>query len=235
MQITPSLFTSFGLAGSILTVLAIGITWALYRDKEGRRYSAFNRYISELGEVGVSPAAVVFNGGLIVAGVLYIPFLVWLGLRLGGVVGTLAILGGMWAAVSCILVGIFPMNHEEAHLKAATSYFRGGLATMLFYSLGILLQPAGGGVVPRYSAIYGAAGVVFYSWFLLLLARREREKKAQEALAAAQGLPEDPGPSVDAPPAEEEERPRFLPIAMVEWGAFLVTMGWFFFVALAAR
>ncbi len=83
----------FGLAGTGVIILAIVISVLRYKGRCGERYSLLNHFISELGEAGVSPAAPVFNWGLIIGGVLVLPFMIGLGIafqNLWGWIGTLA-------------------------------------------------------------------------------------------------------------------------------------------------
>ena len=51
----------FGIGGSLLITACMVITGLAYRGRQGEKYSIFNHFISELGEVGVSKAAAVFN------------------------------------------------------------------------------------------------------------------------------------------------------------------------------
>ena len=84
-----------------------------YRGKAGERFSLLNHFISELGEVGVSRGAWAFNGGLALTGLLLLPFVVHLGIVLGGVLGW----GGAFFAAAATggvaAVGIFPMNNRK--------------------------------------------------------------------------------------------------------------------------
>ena len=88
-------------------MITVGIvpTAIVYRGVYGQRYSLLNHYISELGEVGVSRRAGWFNGGMILTGILFLPFTTGLGLALDNPWAYLGSLAGMWAGISCILVG----------------------------------------------------------------------------------------------------------------------------------
>jgi len=61
-------YAFFGLCGSLFIMFTMLVTGLVYRGKQGETYSVFNHYISELGEVGVSQWALLFNLGLIVGG-----------------------------------------------------------------------------------------------------------------------------------------------------------------------
>lgn len=113
----------FGLAGCLVIIAAMVFTAAGYSGRKQEKYSALNHYISELGEAGISGRAWAFNYGLIVGGLLLIPFIIGFGIYLNNLWAVLAIVSGVWAAVSCVLVGVFPMNNLNPHIKAAVSYF----------------------------------------------------------------------------------------------------------------
>lgn len=70
-----------GFLGSAIIVLGSLITAIPYRGKEGESYSILNHFISELGEVGVSRLAPVFNASLIAGGVVLLIFVLGLGLK----------------------------------------------------------------------------------------------------------------------------------------------------------
>ena len=109
----------FGLWGCIVITISIIGAIAVYRGREGETYSLLNHYISELGEVGVSRRAAWFNIGMILTGLFFLPFTTGLGLVLDNIWGTLGIIAGLWAGVSCLLVGIYPMNKITEHGRAA--------------------------------------------------------------------------------------------------------------------
>jgi hypothetical membrane protein len=95
----------FAVAGSGVLIVTSLYAGLLYRGKAGERYSPLNHFISELGEVGTSRGAAIFNGGLITSGILLIPFFVGLGLALHSVLGWVASASGIGSALACALVG----------------------------------------------------------------------------------------------------------------------------------
>jgi hypothetical membrane protein len=205
----------FGLLGCIVITLAIVGTALVYRGIRGQRYSFLNHYISELGEVGVSQKAWLFNTGMIITGLLFIPFTLGLGLTLGGLWGFLGGLAGLWAGISCLLVGVYPMNNLTPHSHAATSYFRGGLATILFFSIAISLQAQGHEVIPRWANLAGITAVISYASFIVISARQKPH--------------DDQG--INGSEQTIEERPRIWIIAILEWLVFFTTILWFLVVA----
>lgn len=208
-------YALFGQAGSLLITLAVILSALVYSGKNQERYSPFNHFISELGEVGVSRAAAIFNGGLIAGGVILIPFIIGLGLAIKNTWGWLGLLAGIWAAVSCILVGIFPMNNLTPHIKAAMSFFRSGLVTILLFSLAILFQPAGQMGVPQATSLFGLMAVAAYAAFLILLGKKPAADPQGEVLD----------------PEVLPERPRFWLAAALEWLVLVTTIFWFLCVA----
>ncbi len=208
----------FGIAGSGVILLGTLLSAMFYRGKIGERYSAFNHYISELGEVGVTPAAWIFNLSLILGGLAMVPFIFGLGLTIDTIWSLLAMLAGLWAVISMILVGFFPMNQLEPHSRVAISYFRGGLVTMLLFSLAIALQPAGQSIFPRYAAVFGAVAFIAYANFLAIATVLSRRAKAQgEKALDPQSMP---------------ERRRFMPMPFCEWLVFIAQLAWFLLIAL---
>ena len=205
----------FGIFGCLVILLGALLTALAYRGRRGERFSPLNHFISELGERGVSDLAHIFNFGLILGGLLLIPFLAHLGLRLNSIPGWLGCLAGWWTAFSSMAVGFLPMNDLEPHTRAAMSYFRGGLATVVLVGLAILLQPAGRVVIPRKASIISLLAVSDYATFLILL----RKKWDPDALN-----PLDPN--------SETERPRFWLLTFMEWLVFFSTMLWFLVMAL---
>ena len=139
-------FYLFGMAGSIVVLACILVPMAAYVGGAGERYSPLNHFISELGQVGVSRLAPVFNAGLIAAGVLYVPFVLGLGAAVGGWWAAAGTLAGLVSAVSVACVGVFPMNNLAPHITAAMTFFRSGLVTVLLFGFAIQLparRPAG--------------------------------------------------------------------------------------------
>jgi hypothetical membrane protein len=211
-------FKYFGLAGTAIILLAVIYSALGYRGRRQEAYSLLNHFISELGEVGVSGRAWAFNAAMIAAGLLLVPFIIGLGLALGNLWGILSIFAGLWAAISCALVGVFPMNNLAAHSRAAISYFRGGLVMVVLFGVAIWLQPAGAAAVSGYANLFSLAAVAAYATFLILLGRKPKKTA------------EDPQSALD--PAKVPERPRFWLLPALEWVVFFSTVLWLFGVAM---
>jgi hypothetical membrane protein len=211
---SPASIRLFGVLGGVIPLAASLIAGLVYRGKDGRRYSPFNHFISELGEAGVSRLAAVFNGGLIACGLLLLPCCVGLGLFIPGTWSKLAMAAGVLAALAVSLVGVFPMNNLKPHTFAAMSYFRLGMGMVILFTLAILLQPEEPPVIPRLLGLVGVPAIFFYAFFLVYA--QVKLKEANETLD----------------PSVQKERPHFWLFPTIEWAIFLTTVPWFLAIAL---
>ncbi len=205
----------FGLGGSVLIAAAVCVTAAFYVGKERERYSLLNHFISELGELGVSRLAPVFNSALSAGGLLFIPFLVGLGLRLDNAWGFAGLAAGLCASGASIALGLMPMNKLEPHTKTSGVFFWLGLLTILLFSVAVFVQPAGRQAVPPAVNIFSGPAVLAYAGFLAWGAYKYFTGEKRDIYS----------PSVSA------VRPRVWPLAMLEWGVLIATLLWFTGVA----
>lgn len=209
---TIKVYPIFTLAGSLILLLSILVTALAYRGTKGQKYSILNHFISELGEVGVSRLAPVFNIGMIIAGTLFLPMMLGLGFALQSIWARLGMVAGLVAAVSCICVGIFPMNNMKPHATAALTYFRSGLLTVLLFTIAIIAQPAENRLIPLGMIAVGILSTLTYAIFLFIIAPpRKGEEKPAENLD----------------PTQIPERPRFWKMPFWEWLVFFSTILWF--------
>jgi hypothetical membrane protein len=209
----------FGFTGSLLMIFAMFTTGIFYRGKMGERYSVLNHYISELGEVGVSRLAWLFNAGLILGGLLLLPFMVGFSLELNNLWAKLGMIVGVWAAFSVMAVGVFPMNNRNAHIFVAMSYFRSGLVMVLLFSVAVFVQPLGQEVISKASNIAGLISLLCYATFLLT---SDAPKKKNEEAESKNVLD----------PEAEKVRPRYWRITILEWMVFFSTILWFLIIAI---
>ena len=204
-----------GVAGSASAIAAVAIVASVYAGAHGERYSLLDHFISELGQVGVSRGAWLFNAGLVAAGLLFIPHSVGLGLRIRGAWAYLGMAAGICAGVSCAGVGLFPMNHLGAHIFVAMWFFRFGLLTTLLFGIAILAAPRSRARVGRSTAIFSLLAVAAYAGFL--------------AIASVPGA----GGGDPLDPSSYAHRPRVWLLAVIEWVVFFTTILWFLGGALA--
>ena len=210
-----SIFRILGFTGTFFIVLGIVSAALLYHGKKGERFSLFNHFISELGEVGISRAAWAFNLGLILGGLALIPSIIGLGLRVNSLLGWLGTGIGVIALLGVTAVGFYPMNDLTTHGRAAMTYFRAGLGMVFFFGLAILFQPANTVRISQFANLFSLLAFLAYGAFLLLLARSSRKHRSD--------------PPLD--PQQEPERPRFWLMAMLEWAVFFSTVLWLFGMA----
>ncbi|RDE17529.1 MAG: hypothetical protein C4K49_02365 [Candidatus Thorarchaeota archaeon] len=157
-------FPLWGIAGSVVGLVFVLGAMIPYVGRNGEPFSIFNHFISELGEVGVSELSIMFNVGLIYAGVLFIPFMIGLGLYMDNIIAKLAAVVGVFSSVAIIFVGIFPENFLAEHTAAAMSFFLSGMVMTGLWTLAILLQHTS--KVHKALSIVGLLNVVVFAAFL---------------------------------------------------------------------
>lgn len=214
-----NIFRSFGLAGMGIIILAIVYSSLRYCGKRGERFSLLNHFISELGERGVSRDAWAFNAGLILGGLAATVFVIGLGIGFGSILGWLGMAAGIIATLGVTAVGIFPMDNLDAHVVAASTYFRGGLAMVFFFGLAILFQPAGRTFVPAMTNLLSLLAFLAYGSFLVLPAFQKAKEK----------------PANPLDPQQVAERPKVWALPLLEWTVFFSTVAWLLGMALLAQ
>ena len=208
------IFPLFGILGTLIIVLGIATSALRYQGKQGEHFSLLNHFISELGEVGVSRSAGLFNLGMILGGLILVPYMIGLGFRFASLTGWLGSAAGVVATLAVAAVGIFPVNNLPAHVRAAMTYFRSGLIMVFFFALAILFQPAGFHPIPQTANMLSVLAFLPYAAFLFLSGRRYAQNQV-EALD----------------PQMESERPRILLMTILEWAVFFTTILWLFGMA----
>ena len=147
-------------ATSVVTALA-------YTGSKGQPYSPLNHWVSELGEVGVSELAAVFNVGLIVGGLCFAVFMAILGWTSGGALAWLYAPIGVLAGIAGMFVGVFPMNNLDLHGIAALSFFNLGWICVGLASIDFYRRPETR--FPRWLAWIGVFTVAAFIGFLIVL------------------------------------------------------------------
>jgi len=157
-------FPVWGIIGSIVGLVFILTPQLFYTGTMGEPFSMFNHTVSELGELGVSEFAMMFNIGMMLAGLFFIPFMIGLGLYLDNLMGKIAAVVGAFSALSIYLVGIYPMNNGVMHGIMAISFFLSGLVMSLLWSLAILVQKEA--KIPKILSLGGFINAVIFALFL---------------------------------------------------------------------
>ena len=201
-----------GFTGTALILVAVLFPMFIYRGKRTERFSMLNHFISELGEIGVSRAAWIFNTGLLLAGLVMLPYVVGLGIAFASLLGWLGTIAGIIAVLGVAAVGVFPMNNIQSHTTAAITYFRSGLVMIFFFGLAILFQPAGKATIPQAANLLSLLAFLAYAAFLTWPLLRKKEQTPAETLD----------------PQQEKERPRVWALTILEWLVFFSTIAWLF-------
>ncbi len=208
-----TVFRVTGLIGVFFGLLGVILPGAVYRGKDGEKYSFLNHFISELGERGVSRWAWIFNLSIIISGIGLMLAAISLGLGLPGFLAKLGMLFGVVTGVGLMMVGIFPMDNIKPHTTAAIIFFRGGLLMVLIFSLAILFPPQGEGVVSLFYGLVGLIPVAAFASFLGLM-WNVRDK-------------------VDEPLSTEDvKRPQVWKFAISEWSVFFSIILWILILSL---
>ena len=205
MKIDIKKFTYMtGLAGGGLIVCVSVITAFLYHGTKGELYSPFNHFISELGQKGVSQLAPLFNIGLMIGGILFALFMLGLGVYIKKFYAYIAAVLGVVTGIACGLVGVFPMNNMHIHVPVAMVFFRGGLITILFYTLIFLFDTQK--KISKWMVIPGVITVLAFAAFLFI----------PKMLGYATGT------SLSVP----DVRPAFWLNPFLEWLVFVTVICW---------
>jgi hypothetical membrane protein len=193
-----------GQAGICIILLSALIAGTSYVGKQNETYSFLNHFISELGEIGVSPLAHIFNGGLILGGLLTSFFMLGLAIYIGRSWGVGLGIIGLVTGISVSLVGIFPMNQLAIHILVANTFFYAGLLTTLAYNLYVISshQPR----LPKVTALTSGITMLAFAMFIWFLPTSPED---------GQGISE-----------ILKNRPEIWALPILEWLVFLCVMGW---------
>lgn len=205
MKVNIKKFTYMtGLAGGGLIVCASVITALAYHGTKGELYSPFNHFISELGQRGVSQLEPLFNIGLMIGGLLFALFMLGLGMYIKKLSAYIASGLGVITGIACGLVGVFPMNNMHIHVPVAMVFFRGGLITILFFTLIFLFDTQK--KISKWMIIPGGITVLAFAAFLFI----------PKMLGYATGT------SLSVP----DVRPAFWLNPFLEWLVFVTVICW---------
>lgn len=195
--------------------IALGCVWSAlgYTGTAGEPYSPLNHWISELGQEGVAARAHWFNRGLIAGGAAFVGFVAGLAWtspsRLRWVFGPVGVVAG----IGGICVGLFPMNHPDQHVVAASTFFNLGwifvaLASIAFVRHRVARHPA-------WLAIVGAASVAAFIAFLVSLRADEFSRQRMASTGPITG------------------RPDVWIAPILEWATLISIMAWVLFTSIA--
>jgi len=156
-----------GFLGIAIPSICTLIPAIFYESILGDKYSIMRFFISELGDVGISQLAAVFNWGMIIGGIPMTIFIFRLGLRFKTKLGYISGGVGIFASLNFLLVGVFPVDlYLEAHLITAMFNFYGGMLMIILFSITIFLDKKG--TLPKYVGWLGIGVAVIFTVFLFL-------------------------------------------------------------------
>ena len=153
-----------GFIGSAFFVIASVVAGVFYIGTQSEPFSPLNHWVSELGEMGVSRLALVFNVGLFVGGLALAVFFFAMGRMRRSRLANIYVVIGIIAGVSGALVGVFPMNNRSIHIVFALGFFVLGWVAVGLASYDIWRRPG-----PRFSRWLPALGALTVTVFLLFL------------------------------------------------------------------
>jgi hypothetical membrane protein len=202
-----------GLVGPSLIALGSLIAALGYTGVEGQAYNPLNHFVSELGEVGVSDLAWVFNSSLVLGALFNAVFMVYLAQGIRGWARYPLTVLGLAAALSGGLVGVFPMNSLDYHILFALGFFNLGQLVALAYSLIFLFGK--NHAYPRWLSLPGFISTAAFLVFNNFPPQFEEGVDFQQGM---EGL--------------LNNRPDLIPLALVEWVVVLGILIWFLIMGL---
>jgi hypothetical membrane protein len=200
-----------GVAGAVVIGAASTAAALAYVGAAGQRYSPLNHFVSELGEVGVSPWADVFNLALIVGGACIAACLTGIACMLPRRLGIAFGVVGLIAGLSGTLVGAFPMNNFGPHALAAVTFFHTGWIAVALFSAHVYFSrdcPH-----PRWLAYAGLPCIAAFLAFIVQIPAVPLERLATPSAG----------------------RPEFWPFTLAEWLVIACVLLWVVVVALGLR
>lgn len=201
----------WGVIGSGILLAFVLSSRIGYVGKAGESYSFLNHYISELGQVGVSHLAPLFNSGLILGGFVSIIFMVGLGMYVRNTAAKIAMGVGVFSGIACILVGYFPMNTLYMHTIVATCFFVSGMLMVAIFSVSIARQKEG--KIPK---LFSIVGVVVAGVFIAFLV---------DAFVTGHGFGHGPLRVIST-------RPHIWWRTILEWSVFFAIIGWVLLISI---
>lgn len=191
-----------GLSGILGPIVGLGLVLAATTMDPNFSWSE-----DPLSDLGVGPAAALFNGGVILAGLLILPLALGLRTQLPkGLLATIGFVVLIIGGISLALVGIFTEDYPALHGVSALGYFvlvpfgllvlaaafrdprrrylaagAGILALLSIFGLPLVLRGVGFGVPELVEALVLAAWLVATGWDLLAASMKTPQAAAAPA------------------------------------------------------
>ncbi len=193
--------------GSAIIALGFLLPALAFTGLDGEAYNPLNHFVSELGEIGVSRLAFLFNWGLILGSLITTPFMVYMAFKLRSRLRWLLGATGLLATLFAALVGVLPMNYPAPHLYVALTFFILGLLLTVLYTLVILISRHH--PYPRWMSLPGLLFSILVLWLLVW----------PPAIPADIDLSQRMGGLL-------QTRPEIYPLAIIEWIVVLTILAW---------
>jgi hypothetical membrane protein len=192
------------LAGMIVTAIP-------YKGFDGEAYSPLNHFISELGEIGASHLAWVFNLGIVLGGLGLGTFLLLVSRQLDGRFRSAMTAVSVVAGAGGIAVGIYPMDYPTVHLVASLTFFLSGWITAAIFSVWQLRRQRPG--FTRLLVLPAALNVCV-SWVFIVVYGGWRPGSGDGRII---------------------DRPDFWSVPALEWASLLTLLLWLACLAIVVR
>jgi hypothetical membrane protein len=184
-----------------------------YTGGQGEPYSPLNHWISELGQLGVSQGAGLFNAMLMLGGGAFGLFVMGLAMTSPSRLRWLFGPAGVIAGIGGILVGVFPMNEGDLHVASAATFFMLAWVFVALASLAFVRNHEA-----RHPSSLAFLGVATVASTLAFLVSLRVDSVARDRMAAS-------GPITD--------RPDVWIAPILEWSSLLLVMTWVLFASFA--
>lgn len=199
-----TLASSAAIGGSLAIGIGSLVAAIPYAGTRGEPYSLLNHFVSELGQVGVSTLAPLFNVALVIGGIGYAVFMLGLGLAHPTRYRWGFMPFGVIAGISGMFVGIFPMNNLPPHALSASVFFNLGWISVGLASVSFWRHPDRR--FDRRLSLLGALTVACFFAFLGIL--------RVDPIIASTGF------------AVPDERPLVWPVPALEWAVLIGILAW---------
>ena len=163
----------FGLISVFVAAISITVAQLLYIAVDPT-FSITTNFISDLG-TGPNNSDVVFNIGMILTGIFFIPYFIYLGWYLQKKDKKMNLLikgmiAGLIASIGLILVGFFPLDPENLysynmHIIAAGILFYGLLIMLLIYGISEYINPE----IPNLLSILSFIAAILFGAFITIV------------------------------------------------------------------
>jgi hypothetical membrane protein len=208
----------FGIVGSMIILISFLISGLAYGNESVDSYSILNHFVSELGNVGVSDLAIVFNVGLAIGGLLLVIFMLGFGTVFKTRLGKIARIIGILAAFFAALVGLFPMNNLIPHAIVAMAFFYLGMISVFLFTIEFARDP--NKLFPK--SVIGFGIIVFVCFFIFHFVPLDQVSMDFDQVFSV----ESDGLNLD------DYRPEIWGMAFMEWLVIIGVLIWILIVAI---